>query len=71
MASWRVSCAPQTPVGGDAEAKSEFQLIAGTNRNLVDEVASGNFREDLFARLNFWTFALPGLAERRADIVTL
>ncbi|WP_238474174.1 RNA repair transcriptional activator RtcR family protein [Altericroceibacterium spongiae] len=56
------------PVGADSEAKSEFQLIAGTNRNLMDEVAAGNFREDLFARLNFWTFALPGLAERREDI---
>ena len=56
------------PVGADAEAKSEFQLIAGTNRNLVDEVAAGNFREDLFARLNLWTFSLPGLAERGEDI---
>ncbi|ANU06829.1 RNA repair transcriptional activator RtcR [Paraurantiacibacter namhicola] len=56
------------PVGADSEAKSEFQLIAGTNRNLIDEVAAGNFREDLFARLNLWTFALPGLAERREDI---
>ena len=56
------------PVGADSEAKSEFQLIAGTNRNLMDEVAAGNFREDLFARLNLWTFALPSLAERREDI---
>lgn len=56
------------PVGADSEATSEFQLIAGTNRNLMDEVAAGNFREDLFARLNLWTFALPGLAERREDI---
>mgnify|MGYP000448170923 CR=1 FL=1 len=56
------------PVGADSEANSEFQLIAGTNRNLMDEVAAGHFREDLFARLNLWTFALPGLAERREDI---
>ena len=56
------------PVGADKEAKSEFQLIAGTNRNLMDEIAAGNFREDLFARLNLWTFALPGLAARREDI---
>lgn len=56
------------PVGADSEAKSEFQLIAGTNRNLMTEVAGGNFREDLFARLNLWTFTLPGLAERREDI---
>ncbi|WP_379552274.1 RNA repair transcriptional activator RtcR [Qipengyuania sp. DGS5-3] len=56
------------PVGADKEAISKFQLIAGTNRNLVEEVAAGNFREDLFARLNLWTFTLPGLAERREDI---
>lgn len=56
------------PVGADKEASSEFQLIAGTNRNLVDEVAAGHFREDLFARLNLWTFTLPGLADRRGDI---
>ena len=56
------------PVGADSEAKSEFQLIAGTNRDLVREVAAGRFREDLFARLNLWTFSLPGLADRREDI---
>lgn len=56
------------PVGADSETMSEFQLIAGTNRNLVDEVARGRFRDDLFARLNLWTFSLPGLAQRREDI---
>ena len=56
------------PVGADSEVKSEFQLIAGTNRDLVREVRAGQFREDLFARLNLWTFALPGLAQRREDI---
>lgn len=56
------------PVGSDSEAKSDFQLIAGTNRNLMEEVTKGNFREDLFARLNLWTFTLPGLADRREDI---
>jgi transcriptional regulatory protein RtcR len=56
------------PVGADSEASSAFQLIAGTNRNLMDEVAAGRFRDDLFARLNLWTFTLPGLAERREDI---
>ncbi len=56
------------PVGADREATSDFQLIAGTNRDLVAEVAEGRFRDDLFARLNLWTFALPGLAERREDI---
>jgi len=56
------------PVGADKEATSHFQLIAGTNRNLMIEVSEGNFREDLFARLNLWTFQLPGLADRREDI---
>ena len=56
------------PVGADTEAQSQFGLIAGTNRNLAAEVAAGRFREDLFARLNLWTFTLPGLANRREDI---
>jgi transcriptional regulatory protein RtcR len=56
------------PVGSDRESESDFQLIAGTNRDLVSEVLAGRFREDLFARLNLWTFALPGLAQRREDI---
>lgn len=56
------------PVGSDKEAQSEFQLIAGTNRDLVADVAAGRFRDDLFARLNLWTFNLPGLAARPEDI---
>lgn len=56
------------PVGADREAESDFQLIAGTNRDLARCVAEGTFREDLFARLNLWTFNLPGLADRREDI---
>ena len=56
------------PLGGDLEVASDFQLIAGTNRDLAVAVAEGRFREDLFARLNLWTFYLPGLRERREDI---
>jgi transcriptional regulatory protein RtcR len=56
------------PVGADKEAGSDFQLIAGTNRDLARCVADGTFREDLYARLNLWTFALLGLAQRREDI---
>ncbi len=56
------------PVGADKEVASDFQLIAGTNRDLGAEVAAGRFREDLYARLNLWTFELPGLADRREDI---
>lgn len=56
------------PVGSDKEVASDFQLIAGTNRDLESAVATGKFREDLLARLNLWTFSLPGLKERREDI---
>ena len=57
------------PLGADKEVTSNFQLIAGTNRDLDAAVAAGEFREDLLARINLWTFRLPGLAERREDIV--
>jgi transcriptional regulatory protein RtcR len=56
------------PMGADVEVGSDFQLIAGTNRDLDHCVAEGTFREDLYARLNLWTFTLPGLARRREDI---
>ncbi|MBV1775604.1 RNA repair transcriptional activator RtcR [Burkholderiaceae bacterium DAT-1] len=56
------------PFGGDREVSSDFQLIAGTVRDLKRWVAEGKFREDLYARINLWTFDLPGLAERREDI---
>ena len=56
------------PVGADREVRSEFQLIAGSNRDLGDAVRQGRFREDLLARINLWTFRLPGLCERREDI---
>jgi len=56
------------PVGSDKEVASDFQLIAGTNRDLVRAVDAGRFREDLLARLALWTFALPGLKERAEDI---
>ncbi|MDP2311839.1 MAG: RNA repair transcriptional activator RtcR [Pseudomonadota bacterium] len=56
------------PVGSDREVESDFQLLAGTNRDLGRAVAEGRFREDLLARLDLWTFALPGLAERPEDI---
>ncbi len=56
------------PVGSDREVESDFQLIAGTNRDLRVEVARGAFREDLLARIDLWTFELPGLRDRRDDI---
>jgi transcriptional regulatory protein RtcR len=56
------------PLGSDREASSDFQLIAGTNRNLGGAVTRGTFREDLLARINLWTFHLPGLRDRLADV---
>jgi transcriptional regulatory protein RtcR len=56
------------PFGGDREVSSNFQLIAGTNRELPSAVREGRFREDLLARTNLWTFHLPGLRQRPEDI---
>ncbi|MCX4241880.1 RNA repair transcriptional activator RtcR [Paraliomyxa miuraensis] len=56
------------PVGSDHEVESDFQLIAGTNRDLGRRVREGRFREDLLARIDLWTFELPGLRERPEDI---
>lgn len=56
------------PFGSDREASSDFQLIAGTHRDLRQWVLQGKFREDLYARINLWTFNLPGLSARPEDI---
>lgn len=56
------------PMGSDKEVQSNFQLLAGTNRDLSQEVARGTFRADLYARINLWSFRLPGLSERAEDI---
>ena len=56
------------PVGSDKEISADFQLIAGTNKDLRIEVQVGRSREDLWARLNTWTFFLPSLIERPEDI---
>jgi transcriptional regulatory protein RtcR len=56
------------PVGSDSEERSHFQLITGTNRDLRQAVANGEFREDLLARINLWSFTLPGLKDRPEDL---
>lgn len=56
------------PLGSDREVQSDFQLLCGTNRSLAQAVRAGTFREELLARINLWTFELPGLAKRREDI---
>jgi transcriptional regulatory protein RtcR len=56
------------PVGADKPVQSDFQLIAGSNRDLREAVVHGRFREDLLARIHLWTFGLPALAQRREDL---
>ncbi len=56
------------PLGSDKEIHSDFQLIAGTNRDLGNAVSTGQFRADLLSRINLWSYPLPGLADRREDI---
>lgn len=56
------------PIGSDEEVESKFQLIAGTNLDLSIEVDKGNFRTDLYSRINLWTFYLPSLKNRPDDI---
>lgn len=56
------------PVGADKPVSADFQLIAGTNRSLQNRISEGEFRDDLLARINLWTFRLPSLSERPEDI---
>ena len=56
------------PMGADTPVHSDFQLIAGTNRDLQSRVREGKFRDDLLARINLWTFPLPGLRARPEDL---
>jgi two-component system nitrogen regulation response regulator NtrX len=57
-----------TPVGSNETITVDVRVIASTNKDLEEEISRGNFREDLFYRLNVIPFFVPPLRERKEDI---
>ncbi|MDP1678301.1 MAG: sigma-54 dependent transcriptional regulator [Bacteroidota bacterium] len=58
-------------VGGNKNFKSDVRIISATNKNLIEEVRAGRFREDLLYRLNVITLNIPSLTNRKEDIPLL
>ncbi len=58
-------------MGETKVSRSDFRLIAATNRDLEEEIKQGNFREDLYFRLNIFEIRLPSLRERKEDLKAL
>lgn len=59
------------PVGSNKPTRVNVRIIAATHKDLRDEIGKGNFREDLFYRLNVLTIHLPPLRERKGDLPAL
>ena len=59
------------PVGGTKDVSVDIRIISATNKKLEDEVIAGNFREDLFYRLNVIEVKIPPLRERKVDLLPL
>lgn len=60
-----------TPVGGDKDIQVNVRVLSATNKNLQEEIAKGNFREDLYHRLSVIVIKVPSLDERKEDIPLL
>ena len=60
-----------TRVGGEKEIKVDVRVVAATNKDLKEEIAKGNFREDLYYRILGLPIELPALRERGNDILIL
>lgn len=58
-------------VGSDKDINVKVRVVAATNKNLLDEIAKGNFREDLYHRLSVIVIQVPSLSERKDDIPLL
>lgn len=58
-------------VGGTKQIHVDIRLIAATNKNLLEMIKEGKFREDLYFRLNVFSIALPALRDRKEDIIPI
>jgi len=57
------------PVGGNKEISVDVRVITATNENLLDAIAAGRFREDLYHRINEFSMRMPSLRERGSDLL--